>query len=108
MVQSRNLASGAGEKLRREHVPVAAGARSGEGQPSGTQGYDDLARLAVVHVTATSSAVTRRLVSFARPQSPAAPSTGRQCVAAHRYCATASLSALESASPSVFGNLRSA
>src|SRR5437879_1569491 len=50
MVQSRNLASGAGEKLRREHVPAAAGARSGEGQPSGTQGYDDLARLAVVRL----------------------------------------------------------
>jgi hypothetical protein len=62
MVQSRNLASGAGEKLRAasvrmeqtsepwEHVPAAAGARSGEGQPSGIQGYDDLARLAVVRL----------------------------------------------------------
>src|SRR6266404_3333269 len=50
MVQSRNLASGAGEKLRREHVPTAAGARWGEGQPSGTQDYDDPAKLAVVRL----------------------------------------------------------
>jgi len=50
MVQSRNLASGVGEKLRREHVPAAAGARWGEGQPSGTQDYDDPAKLAVVRL----------------------------------------------------------
>ncbi len=149
MVQSRNLASGAGEKLRREHVPAAAGARSGEGQPSGTQGYDDLARLAVVRLGRRCRGIEQsvrspmKLRSFpcewrgtsspffqvhvrdhhplARDQAPrdpapAAPSTGlpscpccalptagRQCVTAHRYCATASLAALESASPSVFG-----